>query len=400
MYIDQIGAFLPLAGSLNPSGGPTSAPTTFPSLLYDTSVNYPSSLPESVTIKFGVVTDHGNGNYTATICPTLTGVFEVLILLNGDGVSNQPYTLSDKNTDIYTNNALGEGTYKGQYMDQSPYPLVVTAGDPAGMYSTLYGSGIVNATVGEPACFTVTVRDSWANLVTASAVQVNISVYLPSSPYVVAHVSNLHNGSYYVTYTPTLTGAHPLHIIINGSEVANSPFTVYTIDGQISANYTRILGPPYRKTTAGLSYYFEIQAHDIDDNLKSTTNSIFIYKTSGSNNSTGYLIPCSNYTYTSTNASNTVPYNSVEVPSICMTDLSLLNNSYYGIITPTIVGETYVHVYLLTNSSNNKSSNSSEEVEIGHSPFILSVLPSYAVAVNTYVEGKKTVAFYYCIIIL
>ena len=393
MYIDQIGAFLPLPASLNPSGGPTSAPTTFPTLLYDTSVNYPSSLPESVTIKFGVVTDHSNGNYTATICPTLTGVFEVQVLLNGDGVSNQPYTLSDKNTNVYTDNAMGEGTYKGQYMGQSPYPLVVTAGDPAGMYSTVYGSGIVNATVGVPAYFTVTVRDSWANLVTASAVQVNISVYLPSSPYVVALVSNLHNGSYYVTYTPTLTGAHPLHIIINGSEVANSPFTVYTLDGQINANYTRILGPSLRKSTAGMSFYFEIQAHDIDDNLKSNTNSIFIYKTSGSNNSTGYLIPCSNYTHTNTHT-NTVTtatvYNSVEVPSICMTNFSLLNNSYYGIITPTIVGETYVHVYLLTNGSTNNSSNSSVvEVEIGYSPFILSVVPSYAVAANAYVQGKN-----------
>ena len=393
MYIDQIGAFLPLPGFLNPSAGPISAPTTFPTLLYDTSVNYPSSLPESVTIKFGTVTDHGNGNYTATICPTLTGVFEVQVLLNGDGVSNQPYTLSNKNTNILTNNAMGEGTYKGQYMGQSPCPLVVTAGDPAGMYSTVYGSGIVNATVGVLAYFTVTVKDNWANLVTTTTVPVNISVYLPSSPEVSAHVSNLHNGSYYVTYTPTLTGPLPLHISINGSEVASSPFTVYTLDGQGSANYTRILGPSLRTLTAGLPFYFEIQAHDIDDNLKSTTNSIFMYKTSGSNNSTGYLIPCSNYTNTNTITSATV-YDRVEVPSICMTNLSLLNNSYYGVIAPTIVGETYVHVYLLTNSSTNNSSNSSGEVEIGHSPFILSVLPSYAVAANTYVQGKKTYLYH------
>jgi hypothetical protein len=104
-------------------------------------------------VRFGTVVDLGNGNYTAKVCPVIAGWYEIHVLLNTDGISNQPFRLIDK---IHSyDDATAQQSYSGQYVHNSPYSLTVSHSVANALSSTAQGPGLHSAIVGIPTSFMV-----------------------------------------------------------------------------------------------------------------------------------------------------------------------------------------------------------------------------------------------------
>jgi len=150
------------------------------------------------------VSDLGNGDYYVQICPVVAGLYELHVLLNAFGVSNQPVriignTLSQRAMD------MGEGSSLGQYVDSSPYSLFVKSSLPNSKASTAVGAGLSSAIVGVPNYFMVTVRDSWDNVVTTVMSNV-VVVKILQTPNAVVNIWNYLNGSLEIEYISQMAG--------------------------------------------------------------------------------------------------------------------------------------------------------------------------------------------------
>ena len=108
-----------------------------------------------------------------------------------------------------------------------------------GMTSTVSGlASIVNST--SSTVFSVTVRDAYYNIVlnSISNVTMTINGILPSN----FSVFNFYNGTYYVQYTPILSGVSALVVYVNNMTVFGSPFYVTVLDTFVHLPYTRVSG--------------------------------------------------------------------------------------------------------------------------------------------------------------
>jgi hypothetical protein len=120
-----------------PTGTPTSRPSTF---LESENGTYTVSPPLETlvpVVRYGMVFDRGNGDYTAEVCPVVAGRYEIHVLLQARGISNQPFSIIDKTKSM--SQGTGLGSYTGQYVDQSPYGLVVSHTTASAFTSTAIG---------------------------------------------------------------------------------------------------------------------------------------------------------------------------------------------------------------------------------------------------------------------
>ncbi|CAD6191974.1 unnamed protein product [Caenorhabditis auriculariae] len=95
-------------------------------------------------------------------------------------------------------------------------------------YATVYGPGLQNAVVGEPAAFTVCAKGSHAK-------EVSVSIEGPAQSAIKIHDNK--DGTCAVTWVPPVPGEYKVHVLLGGKDVHDSPFTVLVMgEGQKRAH--------------------------------------------------------------------------------------------------------------------------------------------------------------------
>lgn len=357
------------AGRLLPTGGlpspkPTVAPTGRPSTLFTNSEYHVSPLSDSGldVVRYGDVTDLGNGNYTVQLCPVVSGIFEIHILLNSRGVSNQPHTvLSRFHSELQPS---GRGQYYGQYVADSPYKLVVSHSTSSGLTSTAEGPGLHSATVGVPASFMVTVRDAYDNVMRTNSPSKALTAVLNRSPGAVVDIWDYQNGSYHVEYLPELAGPNLITVSVDGAQIQGSPFAVPVQDGHTSARYSFAVGQGLHTGRTGDVSYFEVYAFDLDNNRKSDYADTYTFTVNGTSTLSGVLEPC---------PSPPEPHHPV-----CDVDDHKAGH-YFGYFVPPHTGLITIRVFLKTGPTT--------EEELQNSPFTALIAPSAPSAELSDVSG-------------
>eukprot|EP00981_Chlorochromonas_danica_P000612 scaffold139_cov260-Ochromonas_danica.AAC.9 len=349
-----------LGASPRPSLAPTSAPTTL-SNAYQTA--FPPRLSDSgqEVIRYGIVSDLGNGNYSVRICPVIAGIYEIHVLLNGRGVSNQPVRLLDR---FYSLNLLsGRGSYTGQYVGRSPSEVVVSHTEASVITSTVEGEGLVTATTAVPAYFLLTARDPYDNVLRTSYLTPTVSLRLDLSPHANTSVWNYQNGSFLLEYIPQVAGINNITVFVNGFQILGSPFSVFVHVGKTKAKYSYAFGDGLVQGTTGVTSYFQLFAYDGNDNREVFYNDTFLFQITGSNTINGTLQPC--------------PWPRVNPHPACDPS-DLLGGYYFGSFVPLVTGTIEIRVFL---------NDSGVLVEISNSPFYALISPSKAKAENSDVSG-------------
>lgn len=375
-YIYQIDYYSEQAGSpvqwvATPTYHPTASPTFRPTTQVQSnafSVSPPLETKEPV-VRYGQVVDHGQGNYTVSICPVIAGWFEIHVLLSGRGVSNSQFQLMAKQHSLKL--PLGRNTYQGSAVANSPYSLVVTHSLGVAHSCSASGPGLISATVGIPNSFLITVRDPWDNVLRSNSYTPSVEVKLDRSPSAVTSIWNYLNGSYAIEYVANVSGPNLISVYVNSLQIPGSPFPVYFADGATSASTSYAVGDGLHWGIPGVPSYFELFSFDMDGNRKSTSSDVFEFVIIGSNNITGTLQPC--------------PYPAEQSHPICTPNDNFLGH-YFGVFTPMYTGDILISVFLVVSDS--------VRTEISNSPFTALVSPAPAVARNTDVSGNNIFIVY------
>ena len=316
-------------------------------------------------IRDGIVFDYLNGTYTAQVCPVISGIYEIHVLLNAKGVSNQNFQILNLPESL--DMPLGMGTYYGDYIAHSPYYLVVSHTVASAYTTTAIGKGLESAVVGVPISFMITVRDVYENVIRTSHPGVIITAALDRSPDATIHIWNYQNGSFEIQYNPKLTGINLISVYVNGFQIKNSPFSVSVLDGLASATYSFAVGQGLYAGRTGDVSYFKVYAFDLDNNRKTNYEDVYSFTVTGANNLTGILYPCPVGI-----AANQHP--------ICDID-DLLAGHYFGYFTPLYTGEITISVFLDSKQIN-------YPVELYNSPFTALIIPSNPKAEYSDVSGN------------
>lgn len=339
-----------------PTDAPSSMPTSGPTALLDTDpfrLSYPVEDLEEV-VRYGVVTDLSTGEYSVEICPVIAGVYEVHVLLDGKGVSNQPSRILDPQHSFF-DTAFGGDTSVGQYVADSPYSLVVSHTESSAYTSTAVGDGLAHATVGVDASFQVTVRDAYDNVLIPTATQIaqqqdmfNLNASLIRTPEAHVRVWNFYNGSFTITYSAVAAGSNLLAVLLNGFHIKGSPFTVDVLDGRTGATYSFLEGAGLHNGQAGVLSYFQLFSFDFANNRKTDNSDVYTFSVTGANTIDGVMKPCPKTT-ASAGAEDTV--NPTDLPDIigaqiaCTPDDPHLGH-YWASFMPTATGVITISVFL------------------------------------------------------
>jgi hypothetical protein len=379
---------LPYTGK-SPTARPTSAPTASPTVfgVATSAQQSPSLETQQPVVRYGVVVDRGNGNYSAAVCPVIAGVYEIHVLYRGFGVSNQPFRILDKVNSYST--AMGRGSYQGQYVDKSPYALVVGHTAASSYTSTAFGYGIANAVVGVPATFVVTVRDPWDNVLRSAAHAAVVTAVLDRSPTANVSVWSYQNGSFLVEYVALVSGPNPLTVKVNGGQIAGSPFLVAVTDDKTSSRYSYAQGSGLYVGIAGDISYFEVFARGIDNVQRGNQDDSFVFTVNSAYMTSSGAVRVNSSSHLAANRINgtlrACPSQPLTTHPACS---SLVNASaadaghYFGSFVPTESGLIVIHVYL------NPSSTGTRQ-ELHGSPFSALISPSNAKAESSIVRGTK-----------
>jgi hypothetical protein len=357
-----------------PSMAPTATPTGMPSTLFSNSAYFTS--PESDTgydvVRNGLVIDRGDGNYTVQLCPVIAGVYEIHTLLNSRGVSNQPFKVMSK----FHSSSLptGRGTYTGEYIGQGPYKAVVSHTVASGYTTTVEPLGAASAVVGVPSYFLVTVRDAYDNVLRTGYPPVDVTASLDRSPGATnVKVYNYQNGSYLVTYTPSLSGDNPLSISVGGALVQSAPVIIPTTGGATGSARSFAVGPGLVSGLAGEPSYIQVYSFDGDGNRKEDYNDVYRFVVNGTNDITGTLMPC--------------PSPPVVGHPICDVD-DALGGHYWGTYLPTISGINDVSVFLVSPATGARRRLATTSSLLG-APFQAKIQPSAPKAESTDISGER-----------
>jgi uncharacterized protein YkwD len=141
------------------------------------------------------VKDNGNGTYAVSYQPNAGGDHTVAVTLGGSPLHKSPHTVP-----------------------------VTQITDPT--KSAAEGAGTVIGSTAEPAVFTIQARDAAGNKVNHGGDPFQVKIAPPAgSPPVDAKIKDNHDGTYTVTYIPTHAGVHKIDATLNGTAIANSPYS-------------------------------------------------------------------------------------------------------------------------------------------------------------------------------
>lgn len=362
------------AGSGSPTGQPSGSPTSGPTKKaapFSLDPKHQRDSPPLETyqnvVRYGTVKDNRDGTYLATICPVIQGTHELHILLNGRGVSNQPYRIIDKWYSYW--DSQGAGTHRGTYVDKSPYMLVVQHSAATGFTTTALGSGILSAVANVPSTVLITVRDSWDNVLRTNNLAPALTASIAGVPAAQIKLWNYENGSYTLTYSPVRSGTNLINIFIDGGHISGSPFSVNVTDGRASEIYSVTSYPAVG--AADIPYYFQVYAYDVKNNRKMTNsdNYTYIAEHSSGERIEGDLRACPEHPDTS--------------HAIC-DPFDTAPGHYFGTFTPHAAGQWTFSVFLHTKDVNGVWSTAA--LVIG-APFKSTILPGKPIAENCDING-------------
>lgn len=378
-YFNTPGTPLSPSGSASPTPAPVAqyftTPTHEPTVsravdlnAIETNMIAPPLETSQIVVRDGIVTDMRNGNYTVEVCPVIAGWYEIHVLLNGAGVSNQLNTIINKVVS-YRQKNFGQGSFLGQYVANSPYFTVVSHTSASAYTTSAVGPGLVAGTVGIPVSFMITVRDPWDNVMRTSHPSCAVAAFLDLSPEAEVVIWNYNNGSYHIQYTPAVSGLNLVTVTVDSVQIPGSPFQVPFVDGRTSASFSYAVGPGLQIGTTGVTQYFQLFAFDFEGNRKSAADDIFIFKVHGRVNVTSQMIPCPKPPSPSSNP-------------ICDPSDTFLGH-YYGYFTPTHTGDIVTAIYL-------QDPKTAAQSQIMNSPFHARIFPSSPHAEGSDVGGRLT----------
>ena len=115
----------------------------------------------------------------------------------------------------------------GQYLDKSPYPLIVSHSAVYGPTTTAVGPGILQGVAGIATYYFVTVRDSGGNIVSDTmfpyTVSMNLDLSIKNNVVTTVQLYDLHNGTWLIEYIPVIAGQNKLTVLVNGMNISGSP---------------------------------------------------------------------------------------------------------------------------------------------------------------------------------
>jgi len=185
--------------------------------------------PEPIT---GSVKDDSNGSYQVDYTITKKGPFKIHVTCNGEGI-------------------------KG-----SPFELVADAGEPEAQYVVSEGEGLKTATAGELSKFLVHVRDKYGNASVKHGEARSVTAHLKGPSELDCGTEDMTNGSYTITYEPTVSGQHKLYVRWNEHDTVGSPFDVLVLPGAVHAGKSTAEGEGLTKALCGTPAKFSIVTRD------------------------------------------------------------------------------------------------------------------------------------------
>uniref|UniRef100_A0A1I7VY84 Filamin/ABP280 repeat family protein n=1 Tax=Loa loa TaxID=7209 RepID=A0A1I7VY84_LOALO len=138
--------------------------------------------------------------------------------------------------------------HDGVNMSGSPISFYVSEADEE--YATVYGPGLLQAVVDEPAVFTVCVKGSPTK---------DLSVAVEGTAKAIIKCHDNKDGTCSVVWIPPVSGEYKVHVKLSGKPIRNSPFIVFVTDEGQKRSHLSL------KSTAILEISFNIDSAEIDE---------------------------------------------------------------------------------------------------------------------------------------
>ena len=135
-------------------------------------------------------------------------------------------------------------TIDGEHIAGSPFATKVKPGTTCAANSKVEGDGRLRATAGEKTSLTIRAVDCYGNAATSGGDPFGVSLLKGGMPSVVAEVLDRNDGTYFATYTPSVSGLWMLHVTTGGSggHASGSPFSVLVLPGPTDAHASIAVG--------------------------------------------------------------------------------------------------------------------------------------------------------------
>jgi len=214
--------------------------------LYGNNITNPQSQP-SITIALsgptkvnGTAKYYANGLYNATYTANYAGTYTMVVQVQQQSIVGSPF-----NPPIYPSN-------------------YVSAAE-----TVAYGNSLNNATAGAIGSFYVQTRDLFGNNITTQTPIYFDLQFIPvkSNRTFTFHAEYLNKGIYLVTYNMTLSGTFQLNVLINGSSIHQSPFTVLVNTGPTWGPNCYATGDGLSGAITGQTQEFTLFAEDAFKNI-------------------------------------------------------------------------------------------------------------------------------------
>eukprot|EP00732_Lithocolla_globosa_P000182 Lithocolla_globosa_v1_NODE_41_length_8221_cov_7.943914.p1 type:complete len:1401 gc:universal NODE_41_length_8221_cov_7.943914:4208-6(-) len=265
--------------------------------------------------------DQNNGNYQAQYLPQGTGPYKLEVLVNDVHAKGSPYHVAS---------AAG-ALSPGNCVVKPAEGVVVEEED---------GVSTVVAPAGSPTTMILTAYDRNNNPVTTDGAKVTGALRGVSS--IDSTVTDNHDGTYALAFTPTATGMYTLNVEVEEGEPVGSPAAVRVTSGPPDAPKTTASGGGLNKAVAGGLASVTVSPNDTYGNPANPTAKVEA---------------------------------KLEGPDSCVADVAVNEDDYSLTYTPTKAGEYKLHVTLDGNP-------------IDQSPFPVVVLPGAAAGKDAKVEGE------------
>ena len=189
-----------------------------------------------------VDSDHGNGTYSASVTPLISGINDLHISLNKSPLKGSPFRMN---------------VVHGQVVGSSSF--IVNEEDEMRMIAMTDNTILIQA------------ADEWGN----KAIYSNAEPYMTSISVASGNIdtdktktSYIGGGQYLVSILPTISGKISLSIKLNDLHIHHSPFNVTVLPGMFSSTVSSASGVGLSQATAGEEAQFVIQAKDGGGNDK------------------------------------------------------------------------------------------------------------------------------------
>jgi fibro-slime domain-containing protein len=149
---------------------------------------------------------------------------------------------------------------------------------PSAEWSSEVAAPDANSIAGNTPAFNIQARDACRNPIILGGDGDDFSAQLTHKtdsnvPTVTASIADLNDGTYRVSYTPTIVGAYDISVFYKNSKIRNSPWVTTVAAGPATTNSDFSI--PSNTHIAGQSYTFTVQARDAFNNERSVGGDSF-----------------------------------------------------------------------------------------------------------------------------